>query len=83
MIRKIGGEYRQTLDLPLHPNCPVSSEPLQVLLLILGSKGIFKPFFIYFLYIWGRIFLHWPAATLKGHVEFQNYFFSATFYHHF
>ena len=23
----------------------------------------------------GQIFLHWAAATLKGHVEFQNKFF--------
>ena len=23
----------------------------------------------------GQIFLHWAAATLKGHVEFQNNFF--------
>ena len=23
----------------------------------------------------GQIFLHWAAATLKGHVEFQNIFF--------
>ena len=23
----------------------------------------------------GQIFLHWAAATLKGHVEFQNDFF--------
>ena len=23
----------------------------------------------------GQIFLHWAAATMKGHVEFQNNFF--------
>ena len=23
----------------------------------------------------GKFFLHWAAATLKGHVEFQNNFF--------
>ena len=23
----------------------------------------------------GQIFLHWAAATLKGHLEFQNNFF--------
>ena len=23
----------------------------------------------------GQIFLHWAAATLKGHMEFQNNFF--------
>jgi hypothetical protein len=27
--------------------------------------------------------LHWAAATLKGHVGFQNKKFYATFHHHF
>ena len=27
----------------------------------------------------GQIFLHWAAATLKGHVEFQNNFFRPLF----
>ena len=31
----------------------------------------------------GRFFLHWAAATLKGHVGFQNKKFYTTFHHHF
>ena len=27
-----------------------------------------------------QIFLHWTAATLKGHVEFQNNFFQTSFH---
>ena len=32
---------------------------------------------------YGQIFLHWAAATLKGHIGFQNKKFYTTFHHHF
>ena len=33
--------------------------------------------------LFGQMFLHWAAATLKGQVEFQNKKFKTTFHHHF